>query len=65
MPDNDDETARMLCIAGSWIKARDSETADRFYKAMVRRCGKTDLGKEADKLRWFPKISVKKYKSLK
>lgn len=65
MPDESDETAKVLCIAGSWFKLKDLDTADRFYKAMVRRCGKTDLGKEADKLRWFPKISVEKYHPLK
>jgi len=65
MPDNNDETARMLCIAGSWIKGKDPEGADRFYKALVRRCGKTELGKQADKLRWFPKISEEKDQPLK
>jgi len=65
MPDESDETARVLCIAGSWLKLKDPETADRFYKALVLRCGKTTLGKEADKRRWFPKISVEKYQPLK
>ena len=27
---------------------------DRFYKALVRRCGRTPLGALADRLRWFP-----------
>jgi len=57
MPDNDDETAQMLCVAGSWIKGRDPEGADKFYKALVRRCGQTPLGVEAEKLRWFPKVT--------
>ncbi|MHA1517821.1 MAG: hypothetical protein ACTSYK_04370, partial [Alphaproteobacteria bacterium] len=56
MPDNSDETARALIEAGSWLKARDPKAADRFYKALVRRCRKTDLGKEAARLRWFPKL---------
>jgi len=56
MPDNDDRTARMLCIAGSWLKIQDPQAADRFYKALVNRCGKTDLGRQAAKLRWFPKL---------
>ena len=54
MPDNADETARVLWEAGCWLKGRDPQAADRFYKALVRRCGKTRLGQEADKLRWFP-----------
>lgn len=64
MPDESDQTARVLCIAGSWLKDRDPQGADRFYKAMVRRCGTTQLGKEADGLRWFPKIEVDKERLL-
>ncbi len=55
MPDQDAATASVLCTAGSWIKTLDNQEADRFYKALVRRCGKTALGAEADRLRWFPK----------
>jgi hypothetical protein len=56
LPDNSDETARILCTAGSWLKDRDPQTADLFYKALVRRCRKTALGAEADRKRWFPRI---------
>ncbi|HUR46827.1 MAG TPA: hypothetical protein VMZ27_13195, partial [Candidatus Saccharimonadales bacterium] len=59
MPDNTDQTARALWDAGSWIKARDPQAADRFYKALVRRCAKTALGAEADKRRWFPRLDDK------
>lgn len=55
MPDNSDATARVFCEAGGWLKNKDPLAADRFYKALVRRCGKTALGKEADRLRWFPR----------
>jgi len=58
LPDESEETARVLCEAGSWLKARDPKAADRFYKAMVRRCGTTELGKKADKLRWFPPLKT-------
>jgi nucleoid-associated protein YgaU len=54
MPNNSDETARMLCTAGSWLKQRDPETADFFYKMLVRRCRKTAIGDQADRMRWFP-----------
>jgi hypothetical protein len=64
MPDQSDQTARVLCIAGSWLKDRDPQAADRFYKTLVRRCGKTQLGREADRLRWFPKIEVDKKRLL-
>jgi tetratricopeptide (TPR) repeat protein len=53
MPDNDEQTARILNQAGNWLKARDDGAADRFYQAIERRCAKTDLGKEAIKRRWF------------
>jgi hypothetical protein len=54
MPNNSDETARVLHAAGSWIKYLDQHEADRFYKALVRRCRKTEVGDAADKKRWFP-----------
>jgi hypothetical protein len=54
MPDNSDETARMLCIAGTWLKNIDATDADQFYKSLVRRCRKTAIGALADKMRWFP-----------
>jgi hypothetical protein len=55
MPDNSDETARVLCEAGGWLKDRDPTAADRFYKALVRRCGQTALGREAAETHWFPR----------
>ncbi len=54
MPNNSEDTARVLCIGGSWIKYLDKAKADLFYKALVRRCRKTAIGAEADRIRWFP-----------
>ncbi len=54
MPDQSPDTAAVLWEAGCWIKNRAPDRADRFYKALVRRCGQTPLGAEADRLRWFP-----------
>lgn len=54
MPDQSPDTAAVLWEAGCWIKNRAPDRADRFYKALVRRCGRTPLGAEADRLRWFP-----------
>lgn len=54
MDNNTEELAQRLQAAGMWLAAKDPQAADRFYKAMVRRCGQTELGKEADRLRWFP-----------
>ena len=56
LPDNSDETARILCTAGGWLKYRDPQTADRFYKALVRRCRQTAIGTRADELHWFPEL---------
>lgn len=53
-----DRKAEMLATAGNWIKNRDPEAADRFYKELVRCCRATDLGREADDLRWFPEADA-------
>lgn len=54
MPNGSEATANVLWTAGRWLAARDPEAADRFYKALVRRCGNTPLGRDADRRRWFP-----------
>lgn len=56
MPDKSPDTARVLAIGGTWLKTLDPKGADRFYKALVRRCGNTDLGKQAAKIGWFPEL---------
>jgi len=56
MPDQSDQTALVLVTAGNWIKALDPKGAERFYKALVNRCGKTALGKQASAKRWLPDI---------
>jgi len=38
------------------LQGCDPESADRFYKSLVKRCRKTELGEEADRIRWFPKL---------
>lgn len=60
LPDEDPFTARALCEAGSWLKVKNPHAADVFYKALVNRCGSTELGKKADKKRWFPEITPDK-----
>jgi hypothetical protein len=54
MPDQSDATARVLIEAGGWLKARDPKAAEPFYQALVLRCGRTALGREAARRRWFP-----------
>lgn len=54
MPDQSPATALTLWEAGGWLQNRDPQASDRFYKALVRRCGHTPLGVLAERLRWFP-----------
>jgi tetratricopeptide (TPR) repeat protein len=56
MPDNSNETARVLCTAGSWIKYLDPKKANPIYKMLVQRCRKTQIGRQADLMRWFPEL---------
>ncbi len=55
LPDNDPLMLYALYQGGAWIKDRDPQAADRFYKAMVRRCPNLPYAQEADELHWFPK----------
>lgn len=56
MPSHSDETAYVLWTGGSWLKNTDPNTADLFYKALVRRNRNTALGSRADRSRWFPQL---------
>jgi hypothetical protein len=58
LPNNDDLMARILYDGGSFLKGRDPDTADIFYKMLVRRCRKTELGEAADRQRWFPALDA-------
>ena len=53
MPDNSEETARILHTAGGWLKVRDPDAADRFVQAIESRCARTEIGKATLKLHWF------------
>lgn len=54
LPDNDERCAQALWYGGSWIEERDPQGADKFYKALVKRCRKLPIRQEADRLHWFP-----------
>ena len=54
IPDNTDAKAQTLYEAGRWLMHTHPQAADRYYKALVRTCGGTALGREADRRRWFP-----------
>mgnify|MGYP001546577355 FL=1 len=53
LPNGADGTATILNTAGGWLKARDPVEANRFYQALVIRCGRTALGKAAAGSHWF------------
>ncbi|MFA6242090.1 MAG: hypothetical protein WC655_14240 [Candidatus Hydrogenedentales bacterium] len=55
LPDNDMYTLQTLYEGGALIKGRNPKAADRFYKAMVRRCPELPYAQEAERLHWFPK----------
>jgi hypothetical protein len=57
MPDQSDRTALALVSGGNWIKNHDAKGAERFYKALVQRCGKTSLGKQAVAKHWLPDLT--------
>jgi hypothetical protein len=58
LPNDSDETARILCTAGLWVAARDPHFANRFYQALVIRCGRTPLGRAAAEKHWFPSLAT-------
>lgn len=53
-PDNAPALAALLIEAGGWLKNRDPQAADRFFKALVNRCPQTPQGREANRQNWFP-----------
>ncbi|MBX7257938.1 MAG: hypothetical protein K1Y02_16365 [Candidatus Hydrogenedentes bacterium] len=57
LPDNDMETLKVLYEGGMLLKNRNPRAADRFYKAIVRRCPALPYAQEADKRHWFPKYA--------
>lgn len=54
LPDNSPRLAAWLVEAGRWIADKDARAADRFYRAIVKRCPNDPLGVAAKKRRWFP-----------
>ncbi len=58
MPDGQENTATVLATGGRWLESVGAtKAADRFYLAVLRRCGRTDLGREADKSGRLPDVA--------
>ncbi len=53
MPDQNEQTAVVLNRAGSWLKDRDDQAADRFLQAIERRCSQTETGRRVVEKHWF------------
>ena len=56
LPNNDELKAQALCLGGTYLKNKDKQEANRYYKALVKTCSNTELGKMTDKTHWFPDI---------
>ena len=53
LPDNMEEKAQMMNIAGKWLASNHPQNADFFYKSLVRQNRNTPTGHLADMRRWF------------
>jgi hypothetical protein len=53
MPNDSDATAAVLHEAGGWLRRRDPQAANRFYHALLIRCGNTALAQSARAKNWF------------
>jgi hypothetical protein len=58
LPDQTDAKARVLLEAGNWLKYTYPKAADRYYKALVRKCDQTEIGRAAKAQRWFPRVDA-------
>ena len=57
MPDQADETAKVLATGGAWLRSvHDDDGADRFQRALVRRCGRTEIGQASEKSGGLPDV---------
>ncbi|HVU16887.1 MAG TPA: hypothetical protein VHD32_08175 [Candidatus Didemnitutus sp.] len=56
LPDNDPLTATILNTAGNWLAARYPDDAEIYYKTLVFRCPKTELGRKAAERHWLVKV---------
>ena len=56
LPNNNENAARIYHVAGGWLRLRDPDEADRFYKQLVVRCPETELGRAGSIVNWFPKV---------
>jgi hypothetical protein len=53
LPDNAPELADVINMAGRWVTDRDQKSADAWYQILIKRAGKTEIGKAARAKHWF------------
>jgi hypothetical protein len=59
MPDSSPERSKALSLGRSWLQSIGSPEADKFYKALVRRPRKTEVGAAADRSNRQPELDQK------
>jgi hypothetical protein len=53
LPNNTEETADVINMAGRWTKDQDERAADRYFDLLKVRGGETNIGRAAIARRWF------------
>lgn len=56
LPTDDGDAARILIVAGGWLKKQDPDAANRYYRQLALQCGRHPLGAAANELHWFPEL---------
>ena len=53
LPNNSEETADVINMAGRWTKEQDEKAADKYFDLLEERAGETEIGRAATARRWF------------
>jgi hypothetical protein len=53
LPDNTEELADVINMAGNWIKNSDGKLGNEYFQVIDRRRSKTKIGAEASAAHWF------------
>jgi hypothetical protein len=53
LPDQSEELADVVNMAGRWIVNSDEELGNRYFQVIDRRCSKTKIGGQASTTHWF------------
>ena len=53
LPDNSEEKADVINMAGRWTKEENEKVADKYFDLLEKKAGETAIGRVAKKQRWF------------